>query len=142
MYINTDAANRGAIVRAFNEAAIHSARLPPDTNALLEPFVDRAPPPTYLEATTPCLWSSRRSGDEASRLLPSDGRPSPAPPLDDPLDGVYRGPTSDRRRLQDKWARSGVLTCSVAVILTMTLVIATAFVVAHSKDVRLLELEC
>jgi hypothetical protein len=40
---------------------------------LLEPFVGQElPPPTYLEATTPGLFSSRLSDDQGARLL-ADG---------------------------------------------------------------------
>src|SRR5687767_7101951 len=53
-------------------------------------------PPSYLEATTPNLWTGRHSnGDEAAGLLSYDGqrgtRTLGADQLSGPLDGMYKG---------------------------------------------------
>lgn len=41
---------------------------------LMETFVGQEAPPTYLEATTPGLYSSRLSSDQGARLLGSGDR--------------------------------------------------------------------
>jgi hypothetical protein len=76
MFIDTANANS----RSSRPQIIISVRPSPRTSPynesstpLLEPFVGQdPPPPTYLEATTPGLFSSRLSDDQGARLL-ADG---------------------------------------------------------------------
>lgn len=75
MHIDTEAANtrfpRPEVIISARDSSPYNERSTP----LLEPFVRRdAPPPTYLEATTPGLYSARLSAEEGARLLSLDGR--------------------------------------------------------------------
>lgn len=72
MFIDTANANS----RSSRPQIVISSRTSPynqSSTPLLEPFVvQERPPPTYLEATTPGLYSSRLSEDQGARLL-ADG---------------------------------------------------------------------
>lgn len=76
MFIDTATANS----RSSRPQIVISGRTTPRTSPynesqtpLLETFVGQAAPPSYLEATTPGLYSSRLSNDQGARLLASDG---------------------------------------------------------------------
>lgn len=71
MFIDTANANS----RSSRPQVTISSRTSPyneSSTPSLEPPMDHAPPPTYLEATTPGLFSSRLSEDQGARLL-ADG---------------------------------------------------------------------
>jgi hypothetical protein len=73
MFIDTANANS----RSLRPRIIVSPRTSPyneSSTPLLEPFVRQEPPPTYLEATTPGLFSSRLSDDQGARLLVNGDR--------------------------------------------------------------------
>ncbi|EOA90031.1 uncharacterized protein SETTUDRAFT_145497 [Exserohilum turcica Et28A] len=73
MYIDTATANS----RSARPQIIISPSFPHDgSSPLLETFIgqDAEAPPSYLEATTPGLYTSRQSGEEGARLLSFDGR--------------------------------------------------------------------
>jgi hypothetical protein len=73
MFIDTANANS----RSLRPQIIVSPRTSPyneSSTPLLEPFVGQEPPPTYLEATTPGLFSSRLSEDQGARLLANGDR--------------------------------------------------------------------
>lgn len=62
-----------------------------DESPLLETFVGQdAPPPSYLEATTPLPWAGRPGGDEGARLLEDGGRAPISPMSEEYKDGKYR----------------------------------------------------
>ena len=68
MFIDTATANS----RSSRPQIIISPRTSPYNDSqtpLLETFVGQDAPPTYLEATTPGLYSSRLSNDQGARLL-------------------------------------------------------------------------
>ncbi|KAL5113634.1 hypothetical protein ACEQ8H_008499 [Pleosporales sp. CAS-2024a] len=71
MFIDTaNANNRSA--RPQVTISSHNSPYNESSTPFLEPPIDRVPPPTYLEATTPGLYSSRLSEDQGARLL-ADG---------------------------------------------------------------------
>jgi hypothetical protein len=77
MYIDTASANsRSSRPQIIIEPSPYNDRSTP----LMEAFVgqeaarEERPPPSYLEATTPGLYTSRLSGEEGARLLSFDGR--------------------------------------------------------------------
>jgi hypothetical protein len=76
MYIDTATANSRSLRPQITiEPSPYNDRSTP----LLETHVEREadterPPPSYLEATTPGLFTSRLSGEEGARLLSFDGR--------------------------------------------------------------------
>ncbi|KAH7135076.1 hypothetical protein B0J11DRAFT_501926 [Dendryphion nanum] len=75
MFIDTEAANKAATrVTVTSSSPRNASRYSPETTPLMETFVGQAPPPSYLEATTPAPWNNRPSGDEAARLLSFDVR--------------------------------------------------------------------
>jgi hypothetical protein len=136
MFIDTEAANRASKVRV--EIASRSPE--PSSQAqspLLTSFVGQGPPPSYLEATTPNFWNARPSGDEEARLLSFDGRPSPAPVLADPLEGIYKGPMYKRRAFREHCSRARMIKW-VAAILGILLLAAILTVVTRApRDVSI-----
>lgn len=77
MFIDTANANsrssRPQIVISSGNTPSRTSPYNESSTPLLEPFVaEERPPPTYLEATTPGLYSSRLSDDQGARLL-ADG---------------------------------------------------------------------
>ncbi|KAF1843166.1 uncharacterized protein K460DRAFT_340992 [Cucurbitaria berberidis CBS 394.84] len=73
MFIDTATANNESSRRQI----VNPSRTSPyddSSTPLLETFVGQDAPPSYLEATTPGLYTSRLSGEEGARLLPVDGR--------------------------------------------------------------------
>ncbi|PVH96220.1 hypothetical protein DM02DRAFT_599577 [Periconia macrospinosa] len=62
-----------------------------EESPLMETFVGQeAPPPSYLEATTPLPWAGRPGGDEGARLLEDGGRVPISPMHEEYKDGKYR----------------------------------------------------
>lgn len=76
MFIDTETANsrfsRPQVIVSDRRTSPYNERSTP----LLEPFVGQDAPPTYLEATTPGLYSARLSAEEGARLLSSGERES------------------------------------------------------------------
>lgn len=131
MFIDTEAANRGTKVPAINSPD-NTGYSSQETTPLMTSFLGQAPPPSYLEATTPNLWNASRSGDEGARLLSFDGRASPAPPLADPLDGLYKGPTYRKRTLRELCSRARAMKW-IAAILAIAVVAAIIAAVTHKN---------
>jgi hypothetical protein len=107
MYIDTDAANKGSKPR-INVTEPRSN----ENSPLLESFVGQAPPPSYLEATTPNPWNTRPSGDEGVRLLSFDGRGAPG----DAEAGSYKGWSGRRRSFREHCSRKRMLKWMAAVL--------------------------
>ena len=79
MFIDTANANsrssRPQIVISSGNSPTRTSPYNESSTPLLEPIIaDERPPPTYLEATTPGLYSSRLSEDQGARLLADGGR--------------------------------------------------------------------
>lgn len=100
MYIDTDAANKGSRPKLSVTAPRSNEDSP-----LLESFVGQAPPPSYLEATTPNLWNARPSGDEGARLLSFDGRQG-AP---DAERGFHKSLSGRRRNIRETCSRKRMM---------------------------------
>jgi hypothetical protein len=131
MYIDTEAANKGSKVRIKSTSPSASNNSPENT-PLLDAFVGQAPP-SYLEATTPNPWNARPSGDEARRLLSFDTRGDDAPPLADPLDGMYKGPSYGRRKSFREHCTKRRMLKWIAAILAIIILAAILAAVTH-KD--------
>jgi hypothetical protein len=132
MFIDTEAANRGSKPTVVVSAAGSSRRdYEEDATPLLETFVGQeAPPPSYLEATTPMPWDGRPSRDEASRLLVGE-RASFAQmtPMREEMhkDGKYR-----RRSFREHFSRKRMLKWVAATL--ALIIVAAAAVALATKD--------
>lgn len=69
MFINTEAANRSRRLQTISSSGNAVPYTPSQDPLLEEPLHSRDAPPSYLEATTPGLYSGRLSGDEGATLL-------------------------------------------------------------------------
>lgn len=100
---------------------------------ILETFVGQDAPPTYLEATTPGLYSSRLYGEEGTRLLSFDGRePSDAISKED----KYNEKSIREKCLRWKWLRWFAAVLAVVLLLAMLALIMAGVVVRKEKQVR------
>jgi hypothetical protein len=132
MFIDTVTANS----RSSRPQIIVSPHPTPhnDTDTpLLETFVGQdAPPPSYLEATTPGLYSSRLSEDQGARLLASGDREArdAAVKEDQYRRKNLRAPCTKRRVL--KWAAAAIAIFLLAAVLA---VMAAAVSVRREKQV-------
>ncbi|KAF2845882.1 hypothetical protein T440DRAFT_407073 [Plenodomus tracheiphilus IPT5] len=90
---------------------------------LLETFVGQdAPPPTYLEATTPGLYTARLSGEEGARLLSFDGRQA--------RDATFKEEQYSRRSLRQQCLKKKWLKLVAGLILFILLVAMLAALLA------------
>lgn len=121
MYIDTEAANKGSRPK-INVTEPRSN----ENSPLLESFVGQAPPPSYLEATTPNPWNTRPSGDEGARLLSFDGRGAPG----DAETGLYKALSGRRRSFREHCSRKRMLKWMAAILF---LVIFAVIVAAITK---------
>src|SRR3982750_1012709 len=71
MFIDTEAANSRS---SRPQIIISPSPYNDSSTPLLETFVGQDAPPSYLEATTPGLYTSRLSEEQGARLLSSEGR--------------------------------------------------------------------
>ncbi|KAF1834739.1 hypothetical protein BDW02DRAFT_588639 [Decorospora gaudefroyi] len=120
MYIDTVSANS----RSLRPQIIIS---PSPYNEHAEPLLetvngDDAPPPTYLEATTPGLYSSRLSREEGARLLSLDGREA--------RDAAFKEEQYGRRSLRQHCHKKTWLKFIVAVLVVMFLAAMMALMLA------------
>ena len=128
MFIDTKAANAGAAPRLKVTGASNGD---PEDSPLLESFVGQdAPPPSYLEATTPMPWARSGRGNEGERLL-EDGRVSIAftPMREEYKDGKYR-----RRGWADRLRKRRVL-CGLLVLIVLIIFGAIIAALAGRKEV-------
>jgi len=133
MYIDTEAANKGAkpkvTVSSSSPVAYREEQTP-----LLDAFVGQeAPPPSYLEATTPLGWHVRPSGDEAERLLEDgNGRRPPFTPLREEVhkDGKYR-----RRSLAEHCTKKKMLKWMAAILAVVILAVIIAAAMHQNNKV-------
>lgn len=126
MYIDTDAANRGAKPKI----AVSSPRST-ENSPLLESFVGQAPPPSYLEATTPNPWNARPSGDEGARLLSFDGRGL----REDEEQGSLKGVGGRRRSFREHCSRKRMLKWIGAILFLIVFAAIVAAITNGSKTV-------
>lgn len=127
MFIDTANANS----RSSRPQVIISPRTSPyneSSTPFLEPPVEQGPPPpTYLEATTPGLYSSRLSDDQGARLLGDGGREA--------SDAAYKEEQYRRRGLRaqctaTRWVRW------IAAIIAIAMLAATLALIGASVSVR------
>ncbi|KAF2703329.1 hypothetical protein K504DRAFT_508233 [Pleomassaria siparia CBS 279.74] len=118
MYIDTDAANKGV----GPKIAVSSARSA-ETSPFLDSMVGQAPPPSYLEATTPNPWNRKPSEDEGARLLSFDGQRLEG----DAEGGIFKGISRRRRSFREHCSRKRMLKWIGAIIF---LIIFAAIVAA------------
>lgn len=97
----------------------------------LEAFVgqNQEDPPTYLEATTPGLYTSRLSGEEGARLLSVDGRESGDARLKEQL---YNGKSARRECIRRRWAK--VLCALTPLFLLIALLLVGVALRNNHKD--------
>lgn len=127
MYIDTDAANRGAKPKI----AVSSPRST-ENSPLLESFVGQAPPPSYLEATTPNPWNARPSGDEGARLLSFDGRGL----REDEEQGSLKGAGGRRRSFREHCSRKRMLKWIGAILFLVVFAAIVAAITNGNKTTR------
>jgi hypothetical protein len=129
MYIDTATANsRSSRPQIIIEPSPYNDRSTP----LLEAFVNQeveteVPPPSYLEATTPGLFTSRLSGEEGARLLSLDGREA--------RDATSKEEQYGRRSLRQQCLKKTWLKV-VGTVLAMMLVSATLALMVAAVSVR------
>lgn len=133
MFIDTEAANKRArptVVVDQAESSNYRNR-EQDATPLLETFVGQeAPPPSYLEATTPMPWDGRPSGDEGSRLLAPErasfARMSPVQEEPGHWDGKYQ-----RKGFRDQFTKRK-MAWWIAMTLGIIVLLATIVAVANN----------
>jgi hypothetical protein len=120
MFIDTANAN----TRSLRPQIIISPSPYDDGSApLLETAVGQdAPPPSYLEATTPGLFTSRMSGEEGARLLSLDGREA--------RDAAHKEEQYGRRSLRQRYLKKPWMKCVVSVLVVMFLAVMLALMLA------------
>jgi hypothetical protein len=106
---------------------------------VLETFVGQDAPPTYLEATTPGLYSSRLSGEEGARLLSFDGREA--------RDATLKEEKYRRKSLREQCLKKKALKWVAAVVAVVALAAMLAAMLAAvarrgDKQVRILTSSC
>jgi hypothetical protein len=120
MFIDTATAN----TRSLRPQVIISPSPYNDgSTPLLETAVGQdVPPPSYLEATTPGLFTSRMSGEEGARLLSLDGREA--------RDVAYKEEQYGRRSLRQRCLRKPWRKLVVSVLVVMFLAVMLALMLA------------
>jgi hypothetical protein len=127
MFIDIATANS----RSSRPQIIISPRTSPyheQSTPLLETFVGQDAPPSYLEATTPGLYSSKLSDDQGARLLVSDGGR-------EAKDAVLKEEKYRKRNLRDQCSKLRWLKW-VAAVLAILLLAAVLAVMLAAVTVR------
>jgi hypothetical protein len=134
MYIDTVTANSRS---SRPQVIISPTPYNEHSTPLLETVVRQqdAPPPSYLEATTPGLYTSRLSGEEGARLLSFDGREA--------RDATFKEEQYSRRSLRQQCLKKTWLKLVGAVLAVMFLAAMMALMLAavsvrRPKQVRIL----
>jgi hypothetical protein len=127
MFIDTATANSRSL-RPQIMVSSHPESHNDTETPLLETFVGQdAPPPTYLEATTPGLYSSRLSEDQGARLLVSGDR--------EERDAAVKEDQYRRKILRAQCTKTIVLKWAAAAM-TIFLLAAVLAVMAAAVSVR------
>ncbi|KAG9186278.1 hypothetical protein G6011_02834 [Alternaria panax] len=128
MYIDTAAANsRSSRPQFIIEPSPYNERSTPLLEASVnqEAEADR-PPPSYLEATTPGLFTSRLSGEEGARLLSFDGREARDARF---KEEQYRGRSLRQQCLKKTWLKvAGTILGMMLVSAMLALMVAAVSV--------------
>ncbi|RAR03305.1 hypothetical protein DDE83_008274 [Stemphylium lycopersici] len=126
MYIDTATANS----RSWRpQIVISPSPYNERSTPLLEPAVEQESeaPPSYLEATTPGLYTSRLSGEEGARLLSFDGREA--------RDATFKEDQYGKRSLRQHCMKKAWFKL-LATILSVMLVAAMLALMAAAVSVR------
>jgi hypothetical protein len=133
MYIDTVTANsRSSRPQIIISPSPYNGRSMP----LLETSVgEQDAPPSYLEATTPGLYTSRLSGEEGTRLLSFDGR--------EMRDATFKEEQYSRRSLRQQclkktWLKAVGTVLAVMFLAAMLALMLAAVSVRKDKQVRIL----
>ncbi|KAH8708544.1 hypothetical protein GQ44DRAFT_690874 [Phaeosphaeriaceae sp. PMI808] len=129
MFIDTATANG----RSVRPRIVISPRTSPyneTSTPLLETFVGQEPPPTYLEATTPGLYSSRLSEDQGARLLTDGDREA--------RDAAIKEDKYRRRGLKGqcsagRWAKLVAALLAILIIFGAVVAMAAAISAKHHR---------
>lgn len=134
MYIDTATANsRSLRPQIIIEPTPYNDRSTP----LLEAFINQEtdnerPPPSYLEATTPGLISSRLSGEEGARLLSFDGREARDARF---KEEQYRGRSLRKQCLKKTWLKVAGTILAMMLVSAMLALMVAAVSVRRDKQV-------
>ena len=127
MYIDTEAANKGTRPKITISSPENA-----ETSPLMDEFVGQAPPPSYLEATTPTPWNGRPSADEDARLLSLDGRTQPF----DMEHGLFKGTSNRRRSFRDYCSRKRMVKWIGVIVFLIVFAAIVAAITNRNKVVR------
>ena len=134
MFIDTAAANNRS---SRPQIIISPSPYNEHSTPLLETLDgQRDAPPSYLEATTPGLYTSRLSGEEGARLLSFDGREA--------RDATFKEDQYSQRSLRQQCLRKTWLKLVAAVLAVMFMAAMMALMLAavsvrRDKQVRTLD---
>lgn len=138
MFIDTSTANsrssKPQIIISPHTSPYHGQSTP-----LVKAFVVQDAPPSYLEATTPGLYSSRLSDDQGARLLASEG-------AREAKDAALKEEKYRQTNIRDQCIRLAWLKWVAAVVAILLLaavlaVMLAAVTVRSDKQVRVAELK-
>ena len=136
MFIDTAAANSQS---SRPQIIVSPSPYNESSTPLLETIVGQQDaPPSYLEATTPGLYTSRLSGEEGARLLSFDGREA--------RDATLKEEQYSRQSLRQQYLKKTWLKLVAAVLAVMFLAVMMALMLAavsvrRDKQVRNLDRE-
>jgi len=134
MFIDTVTANsRSSRPQVTISPSPYNDGVEPEMDAFVGQASD-VPPPTYLEATTPGLYTSRLSGEEGARLLSFDGREA--------RDARYKEDQYGRRTFRSQccmkrnWIKWLGLLLGIMMLSAMLALMLAAVAVRNDKHVR------
>jgi hypothetical protein len=134
MYIDTANANSRSLRPQITISPRRTSPYNESSTPLLEPFVAQEPPPTYLEATTPGLFSSRLSDDQGARLL-ADGDREASDATD--KEDKYRRRGLVAQFTARRWVRWVPAIAFIIILAAMLIAMAAAVSVRGAKQVRM-----
>ena len=115
----------------IDTATANSRSLRPQIIIEPTPYNER-PPPSYLEATTPGLISSRLSGEEGARLLSFDGREARDARF---KEEQYRGRSLRQQCLKKTWLKVAGTILAMMLVSAMLALMVAAVSVRRDKQV-------
>jgi hypothetical protein len=133
MFIDTANANsRSARPQVIISPAQRTSPYNESSTPLLETFVGQDAPPTYLEATTPGLYSARLSDDQGARLLAEGDREA--------RDAAIKEEKYRRKGLRQWtakwWVRWAAAVVAITLLAVLLATMAAAVTVKVDKHVR------
>jgi hypothetical protein len=133
MFIDTANANSRSVRPQISISPRRTSPYNESSTPLLVPFVGQEPPPpTYLEATTPGLFSSRLSDDQGARLL-ADGEREETDAAD--KEDKYRRKGLRAECASRRWIRWVPAIAFIIILAAMLIAMAAAVSVRGAKHV-------